>query len=192
MANHGFYGFVYNGKPYITYNNFDSNPENLGIRLIYKFSRMLECWGMKYIKQLVSEIELIGIGVSSPISQTKKFHNMFEYMVPLQGELAGILLYGKMSDDYGFIFDPSCVWGYVFNLDTNEFEVYYGNQYKKHDKFGSLYDKKDMKKHSSFNIYPVAQICKFPIGRTFPKFTTGQFLTEISKYAPTEHSWKGK
>ncbi len=57
---------------------------------------------------------------------------MYSLLRGLQGDLAGMLKEGIMTEDNAFIHSSlHCEWAYILNVDTKSFEIYEGYQTRK-------------------------------------------------------------
>ncbi|MEE9368449.1 MAG: hypothetical protein V3V05_06250 [Pontiella sp.] len=144
MTTQGLIGFHYQGTDKLVYNQADSHPDTLGLKVLREL-RLVDNWDTvrKRIDALTPIPEsrklndLDGI-VSSEIRRhfpdlKYRFEpkDYYQLMQPLQGTLKPYLD-GKLSfmpDARDFIHDSlHCDWAYIANLDRGELEVWKGNQ----------------------------------------------------------------
>lgn len=144
MTTQGLIGFRYREKDRLIYNHADSDPDRLGLKIL-KELRGVDNWDAvrKRVKDIVSIPETRKLDEHSTLAETelrRHFPNLeyttdpkdyYQLYRPLQGSLKSYLD-GKlmfMPDASDFIYDSlHCEWAYIANLDTDQFEVWKGNQ----------------------------------------------------------------
>ncbi|VGO19130.1 hypothetical protein [Pontiella sulfatireligans] len=144
MSDQGLIGFRYRDIDKLDYNRSGSAPNKLGLQILHEL-RAVDDWDpfKKRIAELtpVAETHRIDYFDGYPVAEIRRHFPHLEYdsaptdyhelFAPLQGTLAPYLD-GKLSfmpDASDFIRDSQhCEWAYITNLDTNQFEVWKGNQ----------------------------------------------------------------
>jgi hypothetical protein len=144
MSTQGLIGFRYREKDKLTYNCSDSEPDQLGLKLLHEL-RNVDSWDQirNRARDLVAIPESRPLDESSSLAEIElRRHysglehktvpkNVHELYQPLQGSLQPYLD-GKltfMPNASDFIHDSlHCKWAYIANLDTEQFEVWKGNQ----------------------------------------------------------------
>lgn len=168
MSTRGAWGFILDGKEYITYNHSDSYPNGLGLSLIQDFKAI----GESKIREQVKNLILVKENEEPTKEQIKKLikyadtsvstGSLKEFYVLLretQGDMRATLESGFMIDSAGFLYDSLfCEFAYIFNLDERTFEIYDGFQEKPHTQ--GRYHKG---KQANEKYYPVALIVSFPL-----------------------------
>jgi hypothetical protein len=136
MGTRGAYGIRIDNTDKLAYNHWDSYPSGLGTKLVEQFyeKRLGEWRTLAEKLEAVNEdkkptrkqIELfapytnLGVGDQSP-------SDWYCLTRELQGELSKTLEIGYMSCYNKFVHDSLfCEWAYIWNFDTEEFEVYQG------------------------------------------------------------------
>lgn len=147
MGTRGLIGFHSEGINKVTYNHFDSYPSGLGYQAIKDTHKLLED---PEFKQKVDALQLVNEEskpTAEQITALKKYFNpnvstgseqeWYALLRDVQGDVKENLKCGYMIDSE--IFAKSslfCEWGYVINLDTEQFEVYQGFQKEDHGAYG--------------------------------------------------------
>lgn len=144
MATRGIYGFRINETDKLAYNHADSYPNQLGTNLLSEL-HSVEDWAAveERIRTLASVHESRKIGLNDEIFRTElRRHysglayrgqpaDFYDLMQPLQGKLEPFLS-GKLSfmATANEFIDNSlfCEWGYIVDLDQNQFQIYRGQQ----------------------------------------------------------------
>lgn len=133
MSTRGLYGFILDGKKYLTYNHSDSYPSGLGIQIVDFLN--------SHKGDLESEVRKLTLVNSQDIPSKqeaklcKEAHlfngrvdnrqNWYAYLRGAQGDLEATLAIGYMIDSADFLEDSLCCeWAYIINLDTACLEVY--------------------------------------------------------------------
>lgn len=145
MGTRGAVGVHIDGTDKLAYNQFDSYPEGLGVKVLEtarKLAKDSDAARMARDLRLVDEdapvtaedIEKyghkmnLGVGNQSPT-------DWYCLLRDAQGDLRSYLGMGIMLDAADFIFDSLfCEWAYIVNFDTRKLEVYKGFQTAPHDK----------------------------------------------------------
>lgn len=153
MSTRGIMGVRVNGQDKLTYNHFDSYPEELGESIVGD----LRSHDLSELKKKALNLRLVGDNDLS-----------FEIEVEeIQGEFAKTLEAGVTIDSYEFIDDSLfCEWAYVANFDDNRFEVYRGFQKKQHERGRYAipkYDAVAKRLAGDTEYYPCALIAEFPL-----------------------------
>ncbi len=137
MGTRGAYGFRFEGKDKVTYNHYDSYPDELGTHTLSYAANT----GIEKMKKLASRIVMIDSN-STPSSTLieryklvadigvagMKYEDWYCLLRNTQGDLRH---YHKgiehMIDSHEFLTDSLfCEWAYIINLDEQQFEVYRG------------------------------------------------------------------
>jgi hypothetical protein len=139
MGTRGTYGFYKNGVSKLTYNHFDSYPENLGADIV-KFVRSCT---IEELNQIFDSIVMIDERSMPTLMQIKECEQWYDASVSnqtrtdwycllrnAQGDIFALKQGLKyMLNHKDFIKESLfCEWGYIINLDTNELEIYKGYQ----------------------------------------------------------------
>jgi hypothetical protein len=137
MGTRGAYGFRLEGKDKVTYNHYDSYPDELGTHTLSYAANI----GIEKMKKIASKIVMVGSNTTpSPdlierykaVADTKvgkmKYEDWYCLLRNTQGNLhhyqKGI---EHMIDSHEFLADSLfCEWAYIMNLDDQQFEVYRG------------------------------------------------------------------
>ena len=146
MSTRGLIGFRINDTDKLAYNHADSYPDALGLKVL-KELHSVEDWDAvrQRINSLHSIPETRKLDEYSSLAQTEvrrhfpdlKYNgtpeDFYDLYQPLQGSMTpyfdGRLSF--MPDASDFIRDSRhCAWAYIANLDTEEFEVWKGNQHE--------------------------------------------------------------
>jgi hypothetical protein len=146
MTSQGLIGFRYRDIDKLAYNHSGSAPDKLGLQILHEL-RATDDWDRvrDRVRDIVTIPESRPLDESSSMAETelrrhysdleqrtapKNFHELYQ---PLQGSLRPYLD-GKltfMPNASDFIQDSlHCEWAYIANLDTEQFEVWKGNQLK--------------------------------------------------------------
>lgn len=172
MSTRGLWGFTLDGITKVTYNHFDSYPGGLGRDL----AKSVDYWprftnGSNALREKVRKLRMVSESAkpsTEDIERLSKFADtnvstgsLEEWYVLLhdtQGDLEATLQSGYMIDSFAFGFDSLfCEWGYVIDLDRNEFVVYEGFQ-------NSTTDKGLWANGQIDNGYgPIAHVATFPL-----------------------------
>ena len=195
MTTQGLLGFHYNGIDKLAYNQADSHPDTLGLKMLREL-RHVEDWdsarkridGLTTLPETRKLNDLDGI-VSSEIRRhfpdlKYRFEpkDYYQLTQPLQGSLKPYLN-GKLSfmpDAQDFIQDSlHCDWAYIANLDTNEFEVWKGNQIEPDHEDNRYHDEPNRygNKADTMGYYPCALVRNYDLNE-LPN--AGRFLTYFS------------
>lgn len=141
MSTRGIYGFLVDGKPYLTYNHYDSYPGGLGVTLVewLKNSSKDE---LENLKDRVLSLKLVSEDQKPNPEDIEKLlsyadlnvgnqsvNAWYSLLRETQGDIEATLNCGYMIDNYSFGKDSLfCEWGYIINLDEKSFDVYKGFQ----------------------------------------------------------------
>lgn len=157
MGTRGVFGFHKNGVDKITYNHYDSYPEELGVSML-EFCQKYTAEEMKKIFDRITMVELGSTPTAKQQVECEKYMDLrvseqspddwYCLLREAQGSLepwAEGLKY--MIDSKDFLKDSLfCEWGYVINLTEETLEVYRGfqttpqnNRYKIDKPFDSKY-----------------------------------------------------
>ena len=138
MGTRGATGFILDGEEKITYNHFDSYPEELGVAVL----GFIDDADMDKLREKVKAIRLVeedsnpteadinicrdaGL-VDTNVSQ-QSITDWYCLLRGAQGDLAAYCETGLMIDSKDFLKDSLfCEWAYLINFDTNMLEVYKG------------------------------------------------------------------
>lgn len=189
MTTQGLIGFHHNGTDKLAYNQADSHPDRLGLKIL---SELRNVYNWDKIRDRIDHLtpipesrkcgDLDGIVTSEirrhfpDLKHRFKPQDYYQLMQPLQGSLAPYLD-GKLSfmpDAREFIRDSlHCDWAYIVNLDSNRMEVWKGNQIEPgasdRNRYGNTVD------HMGY--YPCAQVKDYDL-EDLPN--AGRFLTYYS------------
>ena len=138
MGTRGTCGYFLNGEEKVTYNHFDSYPEELGVHVL----GVIRDTDMGELRQKVEAIRLVSKGSKPTPDEIKKCQdanlvdtgvsrqNLEDWYCLLraaQGDLMAYCEVGLMIDGKSFLGDSVfCEWAYIINFDTNMLEVYKG------------------------------------------------------------------
>lgn len=126
MSTRGTWGFVLDGKEYLTYNHSDSYPSGLGTDVL-SWARQAD-WSK--VREQVAALTLVEeqdeptaeeiakLGVTPRNVSTGR--DWYSALRDFQGEPQATLDLGYMTDHHG----DAEEWGYVFDLDAGTFKVY--------------------------------------------------------------------
>jgi len=162
MGTRGSVGFIINGKPLLSYNHFDSYPENLGVEMV-EFARDLSKMNIDEVRGAVGNIEIIDSNIAPSKALQEKYsalgfsdtsvsrgtlEDWYCLLRNVQGSeglrqmVNGVLQHIEASNDFpkDSLF---CEYAYIINLDTEEIEFYKGFQEKpqKGNRFGTKSDR---------------------------------------------------
>ena len=143
MSTRGAYGFYKDGVSKITYNHFDSYPEELGLDII-KYIKS------KPIEEMNADFNSITMVNGNDKPTTEQFLKCAEYynynvsskspekwycLLPeAQGDLDASAKIGIMIDSQEFMKDSLfCEYAYIINLDKDVLEIYKGFQKRRSD-----------------------------------------------------------
>lgn len=139
MGTRGIYGFYKDGVDKVTYNHFDSYPEELGNNII-DFIKTTSIEEMNEIFKKITLVEQDNIATDEQIRECSIYADldvsrqditdMYCLLRKTQGNLSvyknGLKL---MINNKDFIKDSLfCEWGYIINLTENVLEIYKGFQ----------------------------------------------------------------
>lgn len=117
---HGCYGVHVVGITKLAYSSRDSQPSQLGMKLIGELSHTINRIGYMMAMQ-VWGAQARGLFMRLDGDQLEI------------GSLTGILSRGTAYERPYFILDSyACTWAYILNFDTEMLEIYRGNQTKPH------------------------------------------------------------
>lgn len=140
MGTRGAYGFRLDETDYVTYNHFDSYPDDLGREIAEAITSYLDSGktleqmadkvqGLKLIQDedqepTAEELAAFAAYRDEKVSTGKNWYSLLRDM---QGNILEHLEAGVMIDSHGFLMDSLfCEWAYIVNLDTGMLEVYTG------------------------------------------------------------------
>ena len=144
MTTQGLIGFRYRERDKLAYNGTNSEPDLLGLKLLHEVKHVHSWDKVKdRVRDLVALPEIRPLDDSTALAETELMRhfpdmehklaprNVHQLYKPLQGSLSpylgGRLTF--MPDASDFIHDSRyCKWAYIVNLDTDQFEVWKGNQ----------------------------------------------------------------
>lgn len=134
MGTRAIYGFLKDDKYKITYSNFDGGYKNIGQNIV-NFINTTSLEMMKDIFNRIVLVEALDIPNNKQILECKKYANLDISMKTLKdfccllGNTIGNLQYYRDENlKYMINYEDqlySTAYGYIINLDTNMFEVYY-------------------------------------------------------------------
>ena len=137
MGTRGAWGFVHEGREYLTYNHFDSYPDGLGGDLL-RWAAGVTSWDS--VRNDVTLLRLVDSQdtptpdeltsyAASLDSRVSSGDDWYALLRGNQGDPAATLAAGVMIEGNTFPVDSLfCEWAYVFDLDAGTFEVYQGFQ----------------------------------------------------------------
>lgn len=172
MGTRGIYGFYKNGVDKLTYNHYDSYPEELGLAIV----RFVKETSIEVLNQIFDKIKMVEQTTKptpEQIEECKEYSNSsvsnqslndwYCLLRETQGSpelYLGDLKY--MIDNKAFIRDSLfCEWGYIINLTDNKLEIYRGFQTKP-NKSSNRYKIENEKKSKDF-YYACEIITTFPL-----------------------------
>lgn len=157
MGTRGAIGVRLNGKDFLTYNHWDSNPSGKGVGILHELRGV----DLNSLTQLVAKLVVVKEGARPTVAQLKVCYpylrektedagverdETFEEMVKrlddqnvsepgrhwyktlrqTQGTLSYLLAGLPFFIGGGeiFVYDSSCEWAYIANLDTSMLEIY--------------------------------------------------------------------
>ena len=140
MSTRGAFGYILGGTEKVAYNHCDSDPQELGMRML----EYLAAYSIEEIRRVAEGIVLVGEDgrptpdqasecegagtVNTSVGRRSK-RDWYCLLREAQGDL-GIYHRSKlkyMLDFREFLHDSlSCEWAYIINLDSGMFEVYRG------------------------------------------------------------------
>lgn len=161
MSLSGAIGFVINNELKVTYNHFDSNPEELGSEVVDFIRDIVESNKISELKEKLLNIEMVdktSIPTPDQISLYSKFSNtnisdgsLKQWRVLIrrtQGiETFRCFMVGNlhhMIDDIGFFHNKDmCLYAYILNFDTLTIDFFDLGEFKGDLSFETLtYDKR--------------------------------------------------
>lgn len=144
MSTRGLWGFTYEGTTKVTYNHYDSYPDGLGSDLVKALNKFLDGTNSSnprvFLQSLVKDQQLVNeetpptaeqveqlLGYANLNVSTQSPQEWYVLLRETQGDLAATLACGYMVDGFEFGHDALfCEWGYVIDLDADEFVIYRG------------------------------------------------------------------
>jgi hypothetical protein len=136
MGTRGFWGFILDGKEYITYNHFDSYPSGLG-RDLLTWGESVRYWDA--VRDQVRALRLVDED-GTPTEEDRAKHSgswqnvstggdWYALLRGNQGNPGATLDSGVMTDGHDSPLNSLFAeWGYVFDLDAESLDVYAGFQ----------------------------------------------------------------
>lgn len=122
MSSRGIIGFRVDGKDFLTYNHWDSQPQVTGQKVLDELKQLLSESSTIEIRLRVRKINLVGVN--------EKHKNDIapgeQLQVGNRNSIREIVYSGIMSDDHAFINSDHCEWAYIVDLDRKKLEVYRG------------------------------------------------------------------
>lgn len=183
MGTRGFVGFVADAKETITYNQFDSYPDHLGVNVL-NWARSVGDWqatkgqaaALVHVSDDVpptpEQIEALR-GYANTSVSTKELTEWYVLLRETHGSPADILVAGHAVHAPEWPGDSLfCEWGYLVDMDAGVLEVYQGFQTRPH-KSGRFHDR-PRPTHSEY--YPVRRVASWPLSE-LPSDT--QFVTVL-------------
>ena len=183
MGTRGIMGFRVDGVDHLSYNHFDSYPDNLGVNMKNDIRLMLGQWGLEYLKESAQRVRLVTDGEDKISPTFEEIKNLEEYtdlqvgeqtsddwynvLRELQGKLRATIASGYMIDNHSFVNDSLfCEWGYIANLDEETLEIYKGFQTQPHSDGRYALPEGATVKEPSYegdsSYYPIALITTIP------------------------------
>lgn len=167
MSTRGCYGFRKNGVDKLTYNHFDSYPDELG-RTMVEFCKATS---IPELNEIFDKLILVDESAKPTAEQIKECKQYYDGNVSrktvedwycllrnAQGDLDAYKSGLKyMIDGCDFIKDSFwCEYAYIINLDTEELEFWVGDQDKPH-----IYNRYGVEKDG--NYYPCKMMASYPL-----------------------------
>lgn len=144
MGTHGLHGFYYQGKYYVTYNQFDGYSEGLGSWVwqeLYQAitSDNLEDWKNKVANLVVVDDNALQQPTEEQIEQLKPFTDLgvsrrstrdwYCLLRKCQGSLVRVIESGHVYNYVNSAGKPAFdTFMYIVNFDLNQFEYWYTNE----------------------------------------------------------------
>ena len=171
MGTRGTTGFRVNGKDYISYQQFDSYPDGVGVSVCDAVKEIMKDKDKAVI--LAGKLQLVG---DNKKPTAKDIEALAEYtdlgvsnqntddwyclLRKTQGDPMAILKSGYVKDSAGFMADSLfCEFSYIINLDDDILEFYIGFQETDHEK--GRYAQMSTKEGGKYK--PVALISTYPL-----------------------------
>lgn len=195
MTTSGLIGFRYREKDKLAYNGSKSEPDMLGLKILHEI-RNVSSWNKvkDRVRDLITIPEIRPLDESTALAETELMRhfpdleyklaprNVHQLYKPLQGSLSpylgGRLTF--MPDASDFIHDSGfCKWAYVLNLDTDQFEVWKGNQREPDHEDNRWAEEENRygKEMNQMGCYPCAMVRRYDLNE-LPN--PGLFLTYYS------------
>ncbi len=199
MSTQGAVGFIANEKWYVTYNNADSNPDWLGMRVL-EFCKSIISWD--YLKTLVTKLTLVDEECKPTPEQIELYKGYSDSRVSqgtledwyclLRGLHQGKILYEIASGNVTHMIDNHlflssslyCEWAYIIDLDSMTLKIYNGFNENGCD-YGTLPEDIDPRKEDD-GFYPVRFLYAYDL-RKLPEFmlgVTNEFKKEYRERRP--------
>ncbi len=132
-------GIHVDGKDKLTYNQYDGYPTGVGVDVYTQVVTLLADIGWDKITKLATKMKQVKSDKKFTAKQKEKYgqyweqvstgEDMYSLLRGLQGDLAGMLKEGIMTESNKFIEDSLfCEWAYILNVDNKTFEIYEGFQ----------------------------------------------------------------
>lgn len=190
MGTRGTYGIRIDGVDKLTYNHYDSYPEQLGIAMLGEARKLVQM-PKEVALEKARQIKMVDENTTpseEDIARLSKYHDpsissgkpteWYSLLRKMQGNLTEHLRAGVMLESKNFIKDSLfCEWGYIIDLDTDKFEAYQGFQTKPH-KGRYVTDEVPNCKY-----YPCAELLSYDLSKLPPD---EEFLSDIEDTAPYE------
>lgn len=139
MGTRGLSGFHVDGKDYLSYQQYDSYPEGVGLQVVEALRELLAKYGVDGLKDKVRAIRLVNASMEPTRVEREQYKVLHErvstgvdwyaQLRSLQGRVDLMVEHGIMTDDATFARNSLfCEWAYCINLDTQMLEVYKGFQ----------------------------------------------------------------
>ena len=186
MGTHGCYGFRKNGMDKLTYNHFDSYPDELG-RTMVEFCKATS---IPELNEIFDKLILVDESAKPTAEQIKECKQYYDGNVSrktvedwycllrnAQGDLDAYkngLKY--MIDNCGFIKDSLwCEYAYIINLDTEELEFWVGDQDKP-----DIYNRYGVERDG--NYYPCKMVASYPLATiSLNEYSVQDFVDYMNK-----------
>ena len=186
MGTRGCYGFRKNGMDKLTYNHFDSYPDELG-RTMVEFCKATS---IPELNEIFDKLILVDESAKPTAEQIKECKQYYDGNVSrktvedwycllrnAQGDLDAYkngLKY--MIDNCGFIKDSLwCEYAYIINLDTEELEFWVGDQDKP-----DIYNRYGVERDG--NYYPCKMVASYPLATiSLNEYSVQDFVDYMNK-----------
>jgi hypothetical protein len=193
MSTRGLWGFRYKGKDKLTYNHFDSYPDQLGKKIctfIYKHT-------LKQLKEIASKIQMVNKRTLPAAKQIEACQPWTDLSVGNQSENDWYCLLRAaqgtpsvydtklkyMIDDKNFIKDSLfCEYAYIINLDSKMLEFYVGFQDKNQNNRYKL-SKQEINKQRSIDdiiYYNCKLVLELPLDEVNSMYSVREMNKQIN------------
>ena len=151
MGTRGLFGFYYKGYYYVVYNHCDSYPSGLGAQIVEEIKQAIKDGSFKDWYSLIEKIRIVNgtEPTTLDIQNLKKYTNLnvstqsendwYCLLRECQGSLKAVLESGYLMNHVNNKGNPIFQeYGYLVNLDTNQFDYYVKDSKKQSYDFNNL------------------------------------------------------